>query len=79
MTATAMVIVVDPLLQKRATAYLWTIRAEPIWHDILTQSGYLEEVRDLSPNFATKLNYSNRLLAQLNSSITVKRIIKRSA
>jgi hypothetical protein len=47
MTATAIVIVVDPILQERATAYLWTIGAAPIWHNILTKSGYLEEVRDL--------------------------------
>ncbi|CEJ62607.1 hypothetical protein PMG11_11104 [Penicillium brasilianum] len=43
MTATAMAVVVDPILQERATAYLWTIRAEPIWQDILTHSGYVEE------------------------------------
>jgi hypothetical protein len=78
MTATAIVIVVDPILQERATAYLWTIGAAPIWHTILTKGGYLEEVRDLSLTSATKLNYPNSLLVRLNSSITVKMTTKRS-
>ena len=83
MTAMAMVIVVDPILQERATAYLGTIRDEPIWHVILTDSGYLEEVWDLPLNIAVdiaaKLNYSNSLLVRLDSSITAKRIVERSA
>lgn len=57
MTAVTMVVAVDPVLQKRATVYLWTDGSFPIWREVLADSGYAEEIQELQPKIAVRLNY----------------------